>query len=536
MKHGALLDAASANALAFDWLAAAVAPASDYGDRIFTLATPFVPGEEAQAFARASRIAGVAAAIDASKLDAAREALRNAPDASGAIARASMGDVLSDPNFLELQRLFDAMVRVDTQLAGAPEVSAITNDAVRTVARALELGRSGKFGFYLADGFDGSLATARARLAQLQAEFDAARGREAARAARELGREEISGDEFIVMRADLHGSLPAGVRAVREAPTYLLCALEYDEATLAALERRDAAADAVASAEERVRATLSEAVRAYAADLDAAASAFGETDVLVAAARFAQHHRCTVADPARENFVAFAGGRFLPLAAELEVEGRAFAPIDVVLHDVAVLTGPNMGGKSVCLRTCGFIALCAAFGLPVPAERARVGLFSEIAWLGIGSDGEIGGLLSSFAREVVRLREILERDAERLFILIDEFARTTTPHEGKALLVALLERLRESEACGMVATHLGGVAEEAGTRHFAVRGLRNIPKRPESGDLHAALAALGASMDYTIAEVSGDEPPRADAIALASLLGLDDELIAGAYESLRLSP
>jgi DNA mismatch repair protein MutS2 len=260
--------------------------------------------------------------------------------------------------------------------------------------------------------------------------------------------------------------------------------------------------------------------------------AVGEIDVLIAAARFTQQHRCTVAEATRENFVAFAGGRFLPLAAELEAVGRAFAPIDVALHDVAVLTGPNMGGKSVCLRTCGFIALCAAFGLPVPAERARVGLFDEITWLGIGSDDEIGGLLSSFAREIVRLREILGRDARRLFVLVDEFARTTTPHEGKALLVATLERLREREACGMAATHLGGVADEAAARHFAVRGLRNIPQRPESGDLQAALAALGASMDYTIAEVTDGETSRADAIALASLLGLDDALIARAYEHL----
>lgn len=531
MKHAALLDAASAHALAFDWLVAALAPASDYGDRVFALLEPFPPGDEARAFARSTRIAEIAGAIDASKLDAAREAMRAAPDASAAIARASMGDVLSDPNFLELQRLFDAMSRVDALLAGAG-VPALASDAVRSVARTLEMGRSGKFGFYLADAFDVTLAAARDRLAQSQAEFDAARGREAARAAASLGRDEIAGDEFIVMRSDLPQSLPPGVRTIREAPTYVLCALEYDAATLAALERRDAAGEAVAIAEESVRAVLSQAVRARAAELDAAAGALGEIDVLVAAARFTQHHRCTVAEAARENFVAFAGGRFLPLAAELEVEGRAFAPIDVVLHDVAVLTGPNMGGKSVCLRTCGFIALCAAFGLPVPAERARVGLFGEIAWLGIGSDDDIGGLLSSFAREVVRLREILGRDAERLFILVDEFARTTTPHEGKALLVAMLERFRDREACGMAATHLGGVAEEAGARHFAVRGLRNIPQRPESGDLHAALAALGASMDYTIAEVTGNETSRADAIALASLLGLDDALIAKAYEHL----
>ncbi|HTX58068.1 MAG TPA: hypothetical protein VMH02_00225 [Verrucomicrobiae bacterium] len=530
MKAGALLDAATQHALAFEWLVSAVAPASPYGERVFAELRPFAAGEEAAAHARARAVAALAETIDAERLDAARDTLRNAPDAAGAIARASMGDVLSDANFLELQRTFDAIERIDALLAGALEPAG--SEATRAAARCLELGRAGKFGFYLDDRFDAELAASRARLAQAQAELGAARGRAVQRAAAALGREEIAGDEFIVMRADLHGALPEGVRVVREAPTYYLCALEYDDRTLCALERRDAAADAVAAAEEAARAALSQAIRERAAPLDAAIRRLGELDVMIAAARFARRYDCVVAEPARENFLAFAGGRFLPLADELAAEGRAFAPIDVVLHDVAVLTGPNMGGKSVCLRTCGFVALCAAFGLPVPAARARVGLFGEIAWLGIGSEGELGGLLSSFAREVVRLREILERGGERLFVLVDEFARTTTPHEGKALLVALLARLRERRACGLAATHLGGVAEAAGARHFAVRGLRDVPRRPPGGDLHRVLAALASSMDYTVTEVTGAETPRADAIALAALLGLDDELVAAAYDAL----
>ncbi len=137
----------------------------------------------------------------------------------------------------------------------------------------------------------------------------------------------------------------------------------------------------------------------------------------------------------------------------------------------------------------------------------------------------MGGLLSAFAQEVVRLRDLLARDARRLLVLVDEFARTTTPLEGKALLVALLRRLRDRAACGLAATHLAGVAVEAGARHFAVRGLRGIPQPPPTGDLHQALAALAESMDYTIAEVGDDASTVADAIALASLLGLDAELV-----------
>jgi hypothetical protein len=534
VKASSLLDAASAQALAFAWLAGATGPASEYGERVFAELRAFVPGEEAAAHDRARRVAGVAEAVDIERLDAVREALRGAPDAAGAIARASMGEALADANLLELQRFCDAIERVDGLMSGIPGVVPVANDAVRAVARALELGRTGKFAFYLADAFDLALSAARTRLAQMQAEFDASRGRAVERIARELGRDDVSGDEFIAMRADLRGSLPTGVRVLREAPTYLLCTLEYDDATLAAMQRRDAAAEGVAAAEEAVRVSLSAVVRAHAAQLDAAAAALGEVDVLAGAARFARHYRCTVADIVVQPSLTFAEGRFLPLAIELEVEGRAFTPIDVELHDVAVLTGPNMGGKSVCLRTCGFIALCAAFGLPVPARRARTSLFEEIAWLGIGADeDQLGGLLSSFAKEVVRLREVLDRKSPRLFVLIDEFARTTTPHEGKALLVALLERLREREARGMVATHLAGVAAEAGARHFAVRGLRGIPERPPTGDLHQALATLAASMDYTIVEVGEEMVAGSDAIALAALLGLDPSLIDAAYRHLR---
>jgi DNA mismatch repair ATPase MutS len=531
VKAGALLDDLSARALDFRWLRGALAPASPYGDRIFERLVPFVPSEEAQAQARAQRISAIAGALDESRLDAIRDIVRSVPDAAGAIARASMGDALTDANLLELQRFFDACARVDTLTEGVCEIPRAATDAVRDSARQLELGRAGKFGFYLADAFDTSLARTRAALSAAQAEYDAARGRLTANLAQSLGRE-ISGDEFIVMRADLNGALPRGIRVVREAPTYFLCTIDADETTLAALARRDTLATGVAEAEERVRRALTSLVQSHAAALSDAAHAFGEIDVLVAAARFTLAYQCTVPEIVPESTLAFSEGRFIPLALQLEKEGRRFTPISIDLHGVGVLTGPNMGGKSVCLRTCGFIATCAAFGIPVPASNVRTALFAEIAWLGVGAEDDAGGLLSSFAREVVRLRDVLARDGHPLFVLLDEFARTTTPREGKALLVAVLRRFHEIGAEGLAATHLAGVSAAAGTRHFAVRGLRGIPNRPATANLHEALETLAASMDYTIEEVTDETGTRSDAIALSALLGLDDQIVADAYEAM----
>jgi DNA mismatch repair protein MutS2 len=531
MKPSALLDEASAHVLGFDWLTKAVAPASPYGERLFAELRPFVAGQETRAQSRAETIAGFAAACDADGFYTLRSAFDGLHDVSGVIARASMGEVLDDPSFLELHRFCATIERLDALLAQRP-VSPISNDAVRTVGKALAPGGRDAAGFYLGGAFDPVLERAREELARAQAELDASRGRETERVAEALGRDEIAGDEFIVMRADLRAPLPPGVRVQREAPTYLLCALELGEASLGALARRDDAAASAGAAEERVRARLSAIVREHATGIAAAADALGELDVLVAAARFAMIHRCTAPAITPEPVLAFQSARFLPLEEALAAAGRRFTPLDLELDDAGVLTGPNMGGKSVSLQTCGFVALCAAFGLPVPAREVRSALFERIAWLGTGRESERDGLLSSFAREVVELKAVLAGNPQRLLMLADEFARTTTPQEGKALLVALLERLREKGACGLLATHLAGVAAAAGVRHFAVRGLREVPQRAPTQSVGDALAALGEAMDYRIAEVGPGEQPRADAIALTALLGIDDQFVDAAYRAL----
>jgi DNA mismatch repair ATPase MutS len=527
-----LLDEASAEVLALDWLVNAVAPVSPYGERCFAELRPFRPGEEPGAQSRAERIAGVAQRFDAGALDAIARALAQTPDAFGAIARASLGEHLSDSSFFELRAFCETIDRIDELCAGTPTLENLSNEAVREVREKLATGQQGRAEFYLADAFDAELAAARTRLARAQAELDALRGRERERVARELGREELGGDEFILMRAELRRALPEGIRVVREAPTYFLCTLDYGETALAALERRDAAAASVANAEESVRQALSALVQRNARGLLAAANALGERDVLVAAAGFAARFDCVPASVSDAPSLAFEQARFLPLECELASVGRQFTPLDLELDDAAVLTGPNMGGKSVCLLTSGFVALCVAFGLPVPAARARIGLFDQIGWLGMGREAQVGGLLSSFAQEVLILKEILARDADRLLILVDEFARTTTPHEGKALCVALLARLRERHACAILATHLEGLAAAAGVRHFAVRGLRGIPEPSPASDVREVLAILAASMDYRIAEVSGEDAARGDAIALAALLGIDRRFVESAYRAL----
>lgn len=530
-----MADERTQTALDVAWLRAELRPVSPYGVRAFAETVPFVPGEENRASEAARHVAQLAAACDRGLLDALRGALAEAPDVAGVVARLSVGASLDDAEFLELLRFADAYVRARDSSACIEGLGPGANAAVDGVRADLEPGRSGKFGFYLSDAYDGALGAARASAAQAQARYDGERERRLAEVAAALARPALEEDEFVLMRDDLRGPLPPGVRVLRESPAYLSCEVELDPAALAARAELEAQAGAVARAEESVRADLSQRLRPRAAGLSAAMHALGELDVRIAKVAFCLTHAGVAAEVVAQAELTFQDARFLPVAESVAQHGERYAPVSMSLRGAAVLTGPNMGGKSVALRTCGALALLAALGIPVPAAAARVALFAGIAWLGIGADAERGTLLSSFAQEVVRLRELLAISPGPVLFLVDEFARTTTPHEGTALLTALLEELRRRGSVALIATHLPGIARAASVPHFAVRGLRDVPHAPAGGDVDGALRALAGSMDYGIAEVTADEPARGDAVALAELLGLDARIIADARKALQAS-
>lgn len=528
-----LCDEATAEALDVAWLVRAIEPAHEAGRRAFAALQPFARGEEAQAQARANAVAE-ALSRGAKTLDALRDVLGNTPDAASTIARLSAGDTLEDADLLIVLRFCDGAARAfDTalDLPGAQARRRVTAfEAARSI---LEPGRIHKTDFYLGDAFGAEIRDARAAETTARGAYHAARAQLVERVRAVLHRGDIGDDEFIVMRDAAPAPMPTGVRVVREAPTYLLCELKLDEAALITLRARDDAEDRVAAAEERARDAISRSLREHVPGLEEGTLLLAELDMLTAAARFAHVHTCAPAEIVDEAIVDVTDARFLPLAQALAAEGHAYAPVSLDARGVLVITGPNMGGKTTALRACGAIALYAALGLPVPAARARVGLFDRTVWLGVGvRDAAQGSLLSAFASEVVRLRDALPVPQQRTLFLSDELARTTTPHEAAALLIAVIRRLRERGACGLMATHVAGIAAESGARHFAVRGLRGVPEHA-GGDLSRALASLAASMDYTLSEVSQDAPVQDDALALASLLGLDGDVVADARQFLQ---
>jgi len=227
--------------------------------------------------------------------------------------------------------------------------------------------------------------------------------------------------------------------------------------------------------------------------------------------------------------IAFAEATFAPLADALAARGHRYTPISLELGAVAVLTGPNMGGKSAALATAGFVCACVALGVPPPARAASLPLLDEIVWLGGDGPAERARLLSSYAAEIVRAQSALSGASVRTLIVIDEFARTTGPREGRALLIAFAEALRARGVFALLATHFEGIAETAGVPHLRIAGLRQHALGTLDGDdLDAALDAINAAMDYRVVPAA-DARNESDALALAALLGLDADVVARAH-------
>jgi hypothetical protein len=529
-------------------------PRSGFGRASAAAGRAYGPGEEDAARAASARCAAAAAALTPEGIDDLRAAIAAAPDPQIAASRAAAGEILGDADFHDVARFAEALaaIAVPARVAGCE-----ARAADPALVAALAPGRTaGGGGFYLDDAFDADLARARGEAAAAQAAYDAARGRLAERVAAATGRTEIRDGEFVLMRDA--GPPPDGVRVVREAPGYFLCELALDAEALATLAARDDAAAAVARAEERVRRRLSASVAAAAPALAAACRALGELDVLAGRAAFAARHAGVVPDLVAGAGIVLDAARHPPLEARLAARGRAYEPISLALDGMAVVTGPNMGGKSAALRTLGFAAACAALGVPVPARAARLPLFAEIAWLGMGGavpradaegDGDADGLLSAFGAELVAARAFLERfpgppAGGAALVLIDEFAQTTAPREGRALLVALLEALRERGAIGLAATHYAGVAVGAGLPHFATGRLRepvSVAERPApSPSLADALERVARGMDYGLVPTPTGSEARTDggsaALELAAVLGLDGRLVARAAALLAAEP
>lgn len=203
----------------------------------------------------------------------------------------------------------------------------------------------------------------------------------------------------------------------------------------------------------------------------------------------------------------------------LRQEGKKFQAIDIdIAPGACLITGANMAGKSVILKTVALAQTLFQFGFYVPAEHAEIALVDEVLLCMGDEQSELSGL-SSYASEMLRINTIVQdvKAGKNALILIDELARTTNPTEGKAIVNAMLDFLTDKGARSLITSHYSGI--KAGCRKMRVKG---FIKDKINGQL--TINNINEFIDYSLIEDTQNSVPQ-EAMRIARILGVDEELL-----------
>ena len=213
-------------------------------------------------------------------------------------------------------------------------------------------------------------------------------------------------------------------------------------------------------------------------------------------------------------------GLFNPqIKDRLRQKNKDFQPVDISLEkSPCLITGANMGGKTVLLKTVALAQYLFQFGFCLPAKEAAVVPVDEVFFSIEDDQSELSGL-SSFAAEMLNINKILQsvRSGKHILALIDEPARTTNPDEGRALVFALLSLLVKANVRSLITTHYSNI--NVACRKLVVKGLQfsNLNEK-------VTFQNINNFMDYSLIEHDSEVVPH-EALRIAAILDVDPELL-----------
>ena len=234
-----------------------------------------------------------------------------------------------------------------------------------------------------------------------------------------------------------------------------------------------------------------------------------------------------------ENLIHINGGRHLKTEYNVKKDKRIYTPIDICFRrGVSCITGANMGGKTVSLKMLGQAVIMAQLGFFVPCESMDFSLRSFVS-ISSGDSQSVDTGLSTFGSEIINIKEALKDPRDKGLVLIDELARGTNPLEGTAISKAIIKHLSACKLISVVTTHFEGVGNMEEVFHYQVRGLKKESLRELREENIRSLEKIQLLMDYSLVEANAQAEVPKDAIEIAKLLGLDENIIEIAERFLR---
>ena len=231
----------------------------------------------------------------------------------------------------------------------------------------------------------------------------------------------------------------------------------------------------------------------------------GEVDFLRAKALFAIDMHAIVPEISKKPMIDWREAYHPVLLLNFRRQGKTVVPLTIRLTDnrILVISGPNAGGKSVCLKTVAMLQYMMQCGLPVPmSEASQMGFFKQLL-IDIGDEQSIEDDLSTYSSHLRNMKHFVRYADAQTLLLIDEFGTGTEPMIGGAIAEAVLSQLNEQHAFGVITTHYGNL------KHLAERtgGIINGAMLYDRGQLkplfQLSIGQAGSSFAVEIARQIG---------------------------------
>lgn len=269
----------------------------------------------------------------------------------------------------------------------------------------------------------------------------------------------------------------------------------------------------------RILLQFTDMVRPRYPELLASTQRMAQIDALQAKAKFAQRTKAIKPHLKNEAHIHWYDARHPLLELSLTKQGKTIVPLNIRLtrqQRILLISGPNAGGKSVCLKTAGLLQYMLQCGLPIPlGERSEAGIFESI-FIDIGDEQSIENDLSTYSSHLLNMKMCLRHCNEKSLLLVDEFGTGTEPQIGGALAEAMLEKFNTCGTFGLITTHYTNL------KHFAAN---------TDGIVNGAMLYDRHRLQPLFCLQIG-QPGSSFAIEIARQIGLPNDLIQSATQKI----
>ncbi|MBQ2334559.1 MAG: Smr/MutS family protein [Prevotella sp.] len=267
----------------------------------------------------------------------------------------------------------------------------------------------------------------------------------------------------------------------------------------------------------RILTEITKEIRPHVKDILQSYRFLAMIDFIRAKAEFAE--QTNAIEPTVENYPHIDWIRAIhPLLQQsLEKQGKKVVPLDIILNNdqrILIISGPNAGGKSVCMKTVGLLQYMLQCGVSIPiSERSTTGIFKNIM-IDIGDEQNIENDLSTYSSHLLNMKNMMKNANAQTLLLIDEFGGGTEPQIGGAIAESVLKQFCERQAFGVITTHYQNL------KHFADNH-PNVANAAMLYDRHEMQALFKLSIG---------QPGSSFAIEIARKIGLPEAVIKDASE------